>query len=72
MTHNFKVHAPLAPNGAFVEMDGKRLEGVTRVEFSLAVEQLTEVKLTIHGYIDMTGEFKEGDLVVAERKTPLR
>jgi hypothetical protein len=72
MTHNFKIHAPLTPSGAFVEMDGKRLEGVTRVEFSMAVDQLMEVKLTIRGYLDMTGEFKQGDLVVAERKTPLR
>lgn len=71
MTHNFKIHAPLHSDKASVEMDGKRLEGVTRVEFSLGVDQMVEVKLTILGYVDITSEFEESDLVRAERKTPL-
>lgn len=66
--HTFKIHAPLNTNNAFVEMDGKRLEGITRVEFALAAGQIVEVKLTVFGYVDITGEFRETEIVRAARE----
>jgi hypothetical protein len=68
MTHNFKIHAPLNSNEAFIEMDGKRMEGVTRIEFALAAQQVVEVKLRVYGYVDITGEFRETEIVRVERK----
>lgn len=67
--HHFKIHAPLNSNEAFVEIDGKRLEGVTRIEFALAAQQIVEVKLTVFGYVDITGEFRETELLNAERES---
>jgi hypothetical protein len=66
--HTFKIHAPLNSNETTVEMDGKRVEGVTRVEFSIAAKQVVEVKLTVLGYVDITGEFRESELIRVARE----
>lgn len=49
--HTFKIHAPLDANETVVEMDGKRLKGVTKIEFNIAAKQMVEITLTIHGYL---------------------
>lgn len=65
--HKFRIHAPMNPNEAFVEMDGERMMGVTRVQFDLSARQAVEVKLTIVGFVEITGEFDETEIIRVER-----
>lgn len=61
--HSFKIHAPLNSNEAFIEIDGKRMEGVTRIAFGIAARSPVEVTLTVMGYVDITGEFRESEIL---------
>lgn len=66
--HTFKIHAPLNPMETKIEIDGKPLKAVRRVEFSISPDDLVEMKLTIVGFLEVDGEFREADLVKVERK----
>ena len=66
--HKFHIHAPLNSNDSFIEIDGKRMEGVTRIEFAVATKSLAEITLTVMGYIDITGEFREEEILQVCRK----
>jgi hypothetical protein len=68
--HTFKIHAPMNPRATTVEVDGKPLEGVTRIEFSIAAEKVTEIKLTILGCIEVAGELSEAEIIHVERPEP--
>lgn len=48
-------------------MDGVRLNGVKGVEFSINADSLSEVRLTLHGYVEIDSEFSEGDMIKAAR-----
>lgn len=66
--HRFTIHAPLTPTHAYVEMDGKRLEGVTEARFAIrANSDVTKIELTIMGYVDVTGEFREREIISVSR-----
>lgn len=65
--HRFKVHAPLNPREAYVEMDGKPIDGVTEIIAKVSVDKLTTVQITIIGYIDFDAEFNKGEVVTAVR-----
>jgi hypothetical protein len=56
--HKFKIIAPINPGSASVEMDGRRLDGVIGVSFTLSAEGLTRMHLVIIGEIEVEGEFK--------------
>ncbi len=58
MTHKFQITAGLTTNDSRVMMDGKELEGVTRVAFDLTAGAITELSLTIYGEIAVDGEFR--------------
>lgn len=66
--HTFKIHAPITASGTSIEIDGTPMEGVTRVEFSLSACGVTEIKLTLIGYVDISGEFREGDILRVQRE----
>lgn len=50
--HNFKIHAPATKSGAYVEMDGERLNGVVAVAFEVSRGKPTTITLTMIGNID--------------------
>lgn len=66
-THTFKIIAPLNTNEASVLMDGKPLEGVTRVSLELSANDLTRLSLDIIGYVEVEGEFRE-DAILSVRQ----
>jgi hypothetical protein len=68
MRHHFRIHAGLAGHDSFVELDGKRLDGVTEVSFSIRAGKLTETSLKILGYADITGDFRETEILRVDRQ----
>lgn len=64
MTHRFDIRVGLNPHDAEVFMDGKRLEGVTGLDFSGGVkDRLTELRLTLHGEVFIKGEYHAQEMV---------
>jgi hypothetical protein len=61
--HTFRIHAPLDPSEAFIEMDGKRIERVVKIEFSISASDLPTLTLTVEGVVEIDGEFTSADLL---------
>ncbi len=65
--HTFKIKAGLSANDSTIELDGRRLSGVTRVSFELAANKLTIVKLEIMGEVLVEGEFRKSAILRMEQ-----
>lgn len=65
--NTFKINAPLDAEKAYVELNGKRLEGVRSVSFNLGADRITTVELSVIGEVVVNGEFLEKDLVTISR-----
>jgi hypothetical protein len=70
MDHSFKIKVGVSPNDCVVEMDGKPLQGVTRVSFDLAAKKLTILKLEIMGEVLVEGEFRESAILQVAQINP--
>lgn len=53
--HTFKIHAPVDARTAFVEMDGKRIIGVTNVVVEVYPNKPTKITLGIIGSVNADG-----------------
>lgn len=62
-THRFVIKAPVNPNEASIELDGRPLYGVVRVHFDYGVDGLTTLRLDIIGEVVVEGEFRESAIV---------
>lgn len=70
MLHKFVIHAPINQHEAFVEMDGKRLNGVTDIRFRVRATNPALITLTIMGEVLTETEFEETELIMGERRSP--
>lgn len=61
--HTFKIRTKAAPQDAYVEIDGKRLEGVTRISFDISSERWVTLRLEVLAQIEVDGEFREQSLL---------
>lgn len=67
--HTFKIIAPFNPNYASILIDGKPLEGVTRVGLSLRAGCPTVLLLAVHGHVEVEGEFSEDAILSVRQET---
>jgi len=64
-----KIFAPIDACQAYVEIDGRRIDGVVRIEFEAKPGlRETTARLTIMGEVRIEAEFRESEIVRAERK----
>jgi hypothetical protein len=66
--HTFAIKAGPNPCDCEIEMDGKKLVGVTRVSLDLVGGSPTLLKLEIMGEIRVEGGFKESAIIKVEQR----
>ena len=69
-THAFRIVAPVDVRKGFVEMDGRRLEGVSRIAFEARAGGPTLVTLEITGNVVVDGELRESAILRASQANP--
>lgn len=51
--HTFKIYAPFDGRKSFIEMDGKRLEGVLRYQVDAGIDRTTTLHIAFEANIDV-------------------
>jgi hypothetical protein len=66
--HKFKIVAPLNQRAAYIEIDGKRLEGVTGIAFkAVADNKPMTLLIEVIGQVEVEGEFQPCDIITVAR-----
>ena len=65
--HKIEITLPGNAYEGSIELDGKPLEGVTRISMVIDPSQTTAVVLTIVGHITVDGELDDTEIVHVER-----
>jgi hypothetical protein len=61
--HSLKIVVPGDPFDASIEMDGKPMEGVTRIELTVAPNDMVKVRLTMFAHVTLEAELADSEVV---------
>lgn len=67
--NKFKIHAALSPYDSWIEVDGKRLDGVVSLRLTMNADRAyaTTLHLEVMGEVEVEGEFRNSEILVLKR-----
>lgn len=68
-TPRLRIFLPVDTCLATIELDGKRMDNVSRIELDVNANSVTQVRLTLYACVEIEGALKNTEIIHVERPT---